>query len=331
MSRLEEEEMARALRREREAIPAHAWLKLLYSLTLIAAVFPLGVAGMSGWVGLTLGTSLLGSFLLPLLAIVLWRVYVVWRHPTTLMRHRSGALIAFLRGVAVVEMVVGCLAALALLLQRPIIAAMGGVRTDDGIEYYMLQLGAVMVGGLGLQGVVIFEWSRLIGMERFYREEAPSEIPARESQAVVWLNAVALGALLLLSFAPVATLLGKRGPSSAALVGLVVAVPVALTIVLRIVSLLVHGGDVPRPVAGGWLGAMRTLAIAGLPIFLLAAVGSVVSLATGQGAFGGSMGWTVMALLGGLVFLGPLALGALEASRLLAYECHERGSAGALP
>ena len=45
-----------------------------------------------------------------------------------------------------------------------------------------------MVGGLGLQGLVIFEWTRLIGMERFYREEAPTEIPAREAQCVLWLT-----------------------------------------------------------------------------------------------------------------------------------------------
>ena len=78
---------------------------------------------------------------MPLLAIVLWRVYGVWRYPSTLMRHRAGAVIAFLRGLAVIEMPVGCLAALALLLQRPIIQAMGGVRSDDGIEYFVLQLG----------------------------------------------------------------------------------------------------------------------------------------------------------------------------------------------
>jgi hypothetical protein len=165
-------------------------------------------------------------------------------------------------------------------------------------------------------------------MERFYRVEAPSEIPDREPPAVVWLTAAALGALLLLSFAPAASLLGKGGKSSSVLFGLVVALPTTLTIVLRIVSLLAHRAEVPQPAAGGVLGAVRKLALVGLPVFLLAAIGSVVGLAAGQGAFGGGQVWIVTALIYGVVLLGPLALGALEATRLLAYEGHEREVAG---
>jgi hypothetical protein len=282
---------------------------------------------MSGWVGLALGTSLRGFVLPPLLAIVLWRVYVVWRHPTTLVRHRAGALIAFLRGLAVIEMTLGCLAALALLLQRPIIQAMGGVRSEDGIEYFVLQLGAVMVGGLGLQGLVIFEWSRIIGMERFYREEAPSEIPAREAQWVLWLTVLPLVALLAQQAVSAVYLLGSSGKATRALTGLAVALPLTLTIVLRVVALLAHRREVPQPVAGGVLGVVRKLALVGLPVFVLAAIGYVVSRAVGQGAFGGQV-WIVTALIYGLALLGPLALGALEATRLLAYEGHEREVAG---
>jgi len=322
MTRAEDQEIARALSREREAIVPRAWLKLVYSLALLGTVYPLGVAGTSGWVGLTLGASPLGFVMLPVLAVVLWRVYVVWRHPTTLVRHRSGVLIAILRGVAIVEMLVGCLAALALLMQRPIINALGGVRSDDGIEYYVLQLGAVLVGGLAIQGVLIFEWLRIIGMERFYRTSASTEIAARESQAVVWLNVVALGALFLQTAAPAAYVLGKGGELSPTLFGLVVALPMMVTVGLRLVSLMAHRGDVPQPVAGGILGVVRKLAIAGLPVFLLAAIGSVVGLSLGRIDVAG--GWIMSALVYGLVFLGPLALGGLEATRLLAYERHER-------
>jgi len=324
VSRSEDEEIARALSRERSAIMPRAWLKLVYSLTLIAMVFPLGVAGMSGWVGLTLGTSLLGPFLLPLLAVVGWRFYVVWRHPTTLMRHRAGAVIAFLRGVAVIEMTLGCLAALALLLQRPIIAAMGGVRTESGIEYYLLQLGAVMVGGLGLQGLLIFEWSRIIGMERFYREDASTEIPERESQWVLWVTVLALVVLLAQQVAAAVYLLGSSGAATPALAGLAVALPLTLTIVLRVVSLLAHRREIPQPVAGGVLGAVRKLAMVGLAVALLAGmlvVGqSIVGLA-GRGG-GGFLSYAVFPMLLGL----PL-LAALEATRLLGFERHERRTA----
>ena len=42
MTRAEDEEIARAISRERSAIMPRAWLKLVYSPTLIAMVFPLG-------------------------------------------------------------------------------------------------------------------------------------------------------------------------------------------------------------------------------------------------------------------------------------------------
>jgi len=329
MNRTEDQEIAGAVSREREAIPASAWLRVLYSLTLVALVFPLGVAGMSGWVGLTLGTSLMGSFLLPLLALVVWRIYVVWRHPTTLVRHRAGALIALLRAVAVVEMGVGCLAALALLLQKPIIAALGGVRTEDGIEYYLLQLGAVMVGGLGLQGVAIFEWSRLIGMERFFREEAPTEIEEREPPAVVWLTAAALGLLFLTLLVPAGYFFGRGGSPSAAVLGLTVALPLTVTLLLRIVSVVTHRRDVPRPATGGLLGALRVLGVVGLSVYPIALVGSLLVPRIVPGLLTGGSGSLVMLGLYGLLFLGPLAVVALEASRLFGYERHERQALGA--
>jgi len=317
MTRAEDEEIARALSREREAIAPRLWLKVLYSLTLVALVFPLGVAGMSGWVGLTLGTSLMGSFLLPLLAVVVWRVYVVWRHPTTLMRHRGGAVIAFLRGAAIVGMMVGCFAALALLLQRPIIEAMGGVRTDSGIEYYLLQLGAVMVGGLGLQGLAIFEWSRIIGMERFYRVEAPTEIPEREPPAVVWLSAIGI----LLTLLPIAVLAGYllrlSGGLEASVLGLVAAIPMLVLMLLRVGSLLRHRTAVPRPTTAGLLGVLRNVAIVGLGVALLAGVISVGQLAAGRT-------WPIGSMPLLLARLTPLMMVALEASRLFGYERHER-------
>ena len=320
MNQSMDEETVRAASRERSAIMPQVWLKVVYSLTLVALVFPLGVASMSGWVGLTLGTSLMGSFLLPLLAIVVWRIYMVWRHPTTLVRHRAGALIGVLRAVAVVEMVVGCLAALALLLQRPIIQALGGVRTDSGIEYYVLQLGAVMVGGLGLQGLVIYEWTRLIGMERFFREEAPTEIPERESPWAVGLTVVALGALLALQALLTTLLLGTSGLTPTAVAGFVVALPLTLTLVLRLVSLAGHRREVPQPVAGGLPGVVRKLALVGLAVSLL--TGIVVAGLAGLG--GGLLASSGISLMS----FGVPLLAVLEAIRLLGYERHERHAVG---
>ena len=328
MNRSVDEETVRAARREQAAIEAPVWLRLLYSATLVAMVFPLGVAGMGGWVGLALGTSLIGSLLLPLLVIVVWRVYVVWRYPTTLVRHRAGALIAALRGVAVVEMAIGCLAALALLLQRPIIEAMGGVRTESGIEYFVLQLGAVLIGGLGYQGIVIFEWTRLIGLERFYRDVAQEEIPERESPGVVWLSVVALGLLFLTYLGPAGHLLGRGGSPSTAVFGLTAALPLTVTLLLRIVSLVMHRRDVPRPATGGLLAALRVFGVVGLPVYPIALIGSLLVPMITPGLLTGGGGSLLMLGLYGLLFLGPLAVVALEASRLLGYEWHERRMVG---
>ena len=317
MNRSVDEGTVRAARREQAAIPAPVWLRLLYSATLVAMVFPLGVAGMSGWVGLTLGTSLIGSLLLPLLAIVVWRVYVVWRHPTTLVRHRAGALIGVLRGIAVVEMVIGCLAALALLLQRPIIEALGGVRTESGIEYFVLQLGAVLIGGLGYQGIAIFEWTRLIGLERFYRDAAPEELPERESPAVVWLGAIGILLTLLPIVLLAGVLLRLSGGLVASLIGLLAAIPMLTLMVLRVGGLIRHRHAVPRPATAGLLGVLRNVAIVGLGVGLIAELIGVGLLVAGPGWHSGAA-----ALL--LAKLTPLMVFALEASRLFAYERHER-------
>ena len=312
MSRSEDEEIARALRREREAIVPRLWLRVLYSLTLVATVLPIGVAGVSGWTGLTLGTSMMGPFLLPLLAVVLWRVYSVWRHPSTLVRYRAGALGGVLHWAALAEMVAGCLAALVLLLQRPLINALGGVRSEDGIEYYLLQLGAVTIGGLGLQGLIIFEWVRIVGMERYWRESGPAEIEEQEPPFVVGFNALALVALLALALIPAATLLGKGAVTPWMLIGPLVALPMAMTILLRIGSLLTHRRDVPQPITGGVLGVLRKLALVALAVVAFGLAGCLVRFAIGPET--ASRSWAVIVLIYGVALLGPLALGVLEAT-----------------
>ena len=96
------------------------------------------------------------------------------------------------------------------------------------------------------------------------------------------------------------------------------------TIVLRVVSLLAHRREVPQPVAGGVLGLVRKLSMVGLAVALIAGmlvVGQFIVGLAGRGG-GGFLSYAVFPMLLGL----PL-LAALEATRLLGFERHERRTA----
>ncbi len=296
------------------------WLRFLYAATLLTTFFTVALIASSGWIELILGTSLLRPFVITGVPVVLWRLYVVWQYPTTLMRARSAGVLTLLRGTAIAMMAVGCFAPLALALQDPAIAALGGVRSDSGIENIALQLAALRFGSIGLQGLLIFEWTRLIGLEDVYRRAATTEMPRREPEPVVWLNVVALSMLLVLQvLGTVAAMTREAAASSYRLLGVVIALPTALLIVVRTASLFRHRQEIPLPESTGVLNTVRVLSLTGLVVYVLAAVASLIggTLQSDSALIGEAV--SVLVSSHAMLF-GLASLVALEGSRLLTYE-----------
>jgi hypothetical protein len=299
--------------------PPPIWFRVLYSATLATAVFPLGFVAATGWVALILGTSLL---LLPLLlgaGLAVWRVIAVWRYPNTLGVARVRGVLAGIRWLAVIEMLVGCLAAILLFLQKPIVAAVtGGYRSEDGIEFVMFKMMVVMIGGLGLQGLLMFEWTRLIEKQRAASRRAEHQVT--ESPAIVWLTGIALAVLVSGRLvASGGSLLGDGG-LGLPFVMLMVSLPLILTAVVRIRSLLLAPAAVPLAAAQGFLGVLRRVATVCLVMCLLGAVAMGLAQIASAGA-------SILGVMLGFASLLLLPLAALEAARLLGFERQERAAA----
>jgi hypothetical protein len=148
--------------------PTSLALRLVYGLVLTGAALPFGLAG-SSWVGLVVGGVGLGlvpSFgPLVLIALALYRIVLVARNPHTLDVPRAAGLARVLRIVGIVLMYVGALAAVVSWIMRPLMQWLIPERTDLGVEFFT-ELYLYMIGGVGLLGLALFEFSRLLAFER---------------------------------------------------------------------------------------------------------------------------------------------------------------------
>jgi hypothetical protein len=76
-------------------------------------------------------------------------------------------------------MAAGALVALLQLLLVPITGAIFGPPSGNGIEYFVVGVGMAAFSGLGSTGVLLFELSRMLGFERWLRQEHSSGNDAR--------------------------------------------------------------------------------------------------------------------------------------------------------
>lgn len=143
-------------------------MKWLYCLTLIAAIFPTGVFGASGWMGLVTGGGLLQGgfiFVIPLLLIVGYRVFLVTRKPHTLDSCITGKGIKALRVMGIVLMVIGMVASIGILFLKPLTLGIFGTPGDAGIAFFAMGMWLYFFSSAGLYGLLLFEASRLLGFE----------------------------------------------------------------------------------------------------------------------------------------------------------------------
>jgi hypothetical protein len=148
-------------------------LKFAYCLVLLAAILPFGLA-KSGWVGLATGGAGMGliPFLGPLvfLCLGLYRVYLVARVPGVLNSPQATGLSAFLRTAGTFCLYVGVLVSVLSWVAGPLMRAFMKTRTESGAEFFVVGLYLSLAAGIGMLGLLAFEFSRLLAFERSARQ-----------------------------------------------------------------------------------------------------------------------------------------------------------------
>ena len=143
-------------------------LRIAYCLVLAAAAVPVGTAE-SGWIGAVVGGTGLGivpSFgPMVFIVLALYRIVLVVRHGQTLSAPSAARWFPrALRWCGTALVYVGALAGTVTWLALPLLKWFVPERTESGIEFYtelFLYLGA----GLGMLGLALFEFSRLLAFE----------------------------------------------------------------------------------------------------------------------------------------------------------------------
>lgn len=150
-------------------------LKWLYCLTLIAAIFPSGLFGATGWVGLATGGGMLraGIFALAiLLAIFIYRIVLVVRSPHTLDAYITSTPVKLLRYLGIFLMVAGLIGSFAIFFIRPLTLGIFGQPGDSGVAFFVMGVMLYLISSAGLAGLLMFEASRLFGFEARLKDES---------------------------------------------------------------------------------------------------------------------------------------------------------------
>jgi hypothetical protein len=153
-------------------------LKWLYCLTLIAAIFPSGLMGAAGWVGLATGGGMFsgGIFALVIfLVLFIYRIVLVTRNPHTLDSFVSSTPIKVLRNLGGFLMVIGLIGSFAIFFIRPLALGIFGKPGDAGVAFFVVSIVLNLISSAGLSGLLMFEASRLLGFEARHKDEATPE------------------------------------------------------------------------------------------------------------------------------------------------------------
>jgi hypothetical protein len=150
-------------------IEASRSLRTLYCLAVLSAIFPFS---MSGWVAATLGAFQGGGvfvvFPIAFLGIGLWRIYVVARRRETLDSYVPDGALKIMRVVGIIGMVVAVIYLVLRLGSGPFLRSLShtGDVSTRGILSYVAGVYFALFSGVASLGLMIFEFSRLLGFER---------------------------------------------------------------------------------------------------------------------------------------------------------------------
>lgn len=148
-------------------------MKLSYCLVILGAVVPFGLA-KSGWVALATGGGAIGMIPLvgPLLFLVLglYRIYLVARVAGTLNSPAVSGAIAVLRTFGAFCIHVGAIVTVLSWVSGPLMRVFIKQRTESGAEFFVVGMYLALAAGIGVLGLFLFEFSRLLAFERHTQE-----------------------------------------------------------------------------------------------------------------------------------------------------------------
>ena len=160
--------------------PASFLLKLLYCLIVLGAALMVGFSS-SGWMLVSARASpavlLLALGPLLLLAIALHRIWRVARVRGTLDAPPMAGLAAALRSIGVALIYLGAIAGLLSFASKPLMQMMVKGQAHAGIAFALIGLWLMVAAGLGVLGVFVFEYSRLLAFEAQRGRVAVDERP----------------------------------------------------------------------------------------------------------------------------------------------------------
>ena len=102
-------------------------------------------------------------------------MYLVARFPTTLSSPPVSGVVSFTRVLGIVAIYVGVFATLLSWIGRPLMRALMTSRTESGAEFFVAGLYLSLIAGIGLLGLFLFEFSRLLAFERLAYERSAAQ------------------------------------------------------------------------------------------------------------------------------------------------------------
>lgn len=105
------------------------------------------------------------------LVIGLYRVASIVRRTSTLDSHKISGLALVLRKAGIVGIYIGAVVAVLNLFAGPLMKMLMTHKTESGAEFLIVGVYLALVGGLGILGLVVFEFSRLLSFEAAARSQ----------------------------------------------------------------------------------------------------------------------------------------------------------------
>ena len=150
-------------------------LKLSYCLVVLSAVVPFGLA-KSGWVALATGATPLGMipFIGPIFFLILGlcRVYLVLRTKEALNSPEVTRGIALLRAIGAICIHAGAVIVVLNWVSGPLMRLLIKQRTESGAEFFVVGVYLSLALGIGILGLFLFEFCRVVAFEYNARDTA---------------------------------------------------------------------------------------------------------------------------------------------------------------
>lgn len=147
--------------------PVPLLLRVAYCIVVLAAAFPVELAS-SPWIRLSLGggMGLLPPIaVLPLLLLAVYRVVLVIKSAHTLAAPPAAGTAKVMRVLGIAMLAFGALVSVLNLVVAPLMRHLVSSPTWSGSEYFATGFYLALLGGIGIFGLLLFEFSRLLAFE----------------------------------------------------------------------------------------------------------------------------------------------------------------------